>query len=193
MRSYPFGRTLLLTLALALLPQAVAAQVFTPTFMAPRQGGSAGIYVSDLGDLAVEGIVRGGFGSFDLGVRGGIVDAGDTDFTLGGEYRNPIILGTAPVDLAVTGGAQALLGGSDWLGLSAGLSLGTTIVPGTFAFSPYVHPRIAFVDGPGEDGFDSDLVAEIGADFTFSNRAAFRVAIALDDVGADWGIGFSWR
>jgi hypothetical protein len=195
MRQYPFGRTLLLALALALLPQAVAAQVFTPTFLAPRQGSSLGVYASDfdVGDLAVEGILRRGFGTFDLGLRAGIVDAGGADFTIGGEYRNPISVGTAPIDLAVTGGAQALIGDADVVGLQAGVTLGTTIVPGTFAFSPYVHPRIAFIDGPGEDGFDSDLLAEIGADFTLANRAAIRLAIGLDDVGADWGIGFSWR
>lgn len=195
MRSYPLARTLLLALALVLLPQAVAAQIFTPTFLAPRQGGSTGVYVSDfdVGDLSLEGILRRGFGSFDLGLRAGIVDAGNTDFTIGGEYRNPIVFGTAPIDVAVTGGAQALIGDSDWLGLQAGVSLGTTVVPGGFAFSPYVHPRIAFIDGPGPDGFDSDLLAEIGADFDLGNRASVRLAIGLDDVGADWGIGFAWR
>ena len=65
MRSYPFGRSLLLTLALALLPGALAAQVFTPAFLAPRQGASTGVYVSDFdaGDLAVEAILRRGFGT----------------------------------------------------------------------------------------------------------------------------------
>ncbi|MBW3629253.1 MAG: hypothetical protein KY464_08150, partial [Gemmatimonadetes bacterium] len=105
----------------------------------------------------------------------------------------PIIFGTAPIDVAVTAAAQALIGDADWLGLQAGLSLGTTLVPGSFSVSPYVHPRLAFIDSPGGDGFDSDLLAEIGADFEFGNRAAVRLAIGLDDVGADWGLGFSWR
>ena len=59
--------------------------------------------------------------------------------------------------------------------------------------SPYVHPRIAFIDSPGEDGFESDLLAEIGADFNFASRVAIRLAIGLDDTGADWGIGLAWR
>ena len=195
MRSYPLARTLLLTLALALLPGALAAQVFTPTFLAPRQGGSTGVYVSDfdIGDLAVEGILRQSFGTFDLGLRAGIVDAPGADFTIGGEYRNPIAVGTAPIDLSVTGGAQALIGDADYIGLQAGVTIGTTIVPGSFAVSPYIHPRVAFVDGPGEDGFDSDLLAEIGADFLLANRVAIRLAIGLDDVGSDWGLGLSWR
>lgn len=195
MRSYPLARTFPLTLALALLPQLAAAQVFTPTFLAPRQGGSTGVYVSDydVGDLAVEGIFRRGFGSFDLGLRAGVVDAGGTDFTIGGEYRNPLVFGTAPVDVAVTAAAQALIGEADWLGLQAGVSLGTTLVPGSFSVTPYVHPRLAFIGEPGGAGLDSDLLAEIGADFELGNRAAVRLAIGLDDVGADWGLGFSWR
>jgi hypothetical protein len=186
---------MLLALALALLPHAVAAQVFTPTYMGPRQGGSLGVYLADYdpGDLAVEGILRQGFGTFDLGLRGGVVDAGGSLLTIGGEYRNPLALGTAPVDIAVTGGAQALIGDSDWLGLQAGLTIGSTFRAPSLAFSPYVHPRIAFVEGPGDDGFEGDLLAEIGADFDFASRLAIRLAIGLDDTGADWGIGISWR
>ena len=195
MRSYPLVRSLLLTLALTLLPHALEAQIFTPTFLAPRQGASTGIYISDfdVGDLAVEGILRRGFGSFDLGLRAGLVDAAGTDLTIGGEYRNPIRVGTAPIDVSVTGAAQALIGDADWIGLQAGISLGMTLVPATFSVSPYIHPRLAFINGPGGDGLESDLLAEIGADFELGNRAVVRLAIGLDDVGADWGLGFSWR
>jgi hypothetical protein len=194
-RSYPLVRALLLALALAALPRALSAQVFTPTFLSPRQGGSTGVYVSDFdpGDLAVEGILRSGFGPFDLGIRAGVVDAGGTDFTIGGEYRNPLTLGTAPIDVAVTAGAQALLGDNDWVGLQAGLTVGTTLPATGFSVTPYIHPRVAFIDSPGGDGFDSDLLAEIGADFALANRVAIRFAIGLDDAGGDWGIGLSWR
>jgi hypothetical protein len=195
--SYTFVRGMLLCLALALLPQALAAQVFTPTFMGPRQGGSLGVYISDFdpGDLAVEGIYRQGFGAFDLGLRGGIVDAGGTAFSIGAEYRNALPLGTAPIDISVTGGAQALIGedDADWLGLQAGLTIGGTFRSPGLAISPYVHPRIGFMEGPADDGFESDLLAEIGADFDFSTRLAIRLAIGLDDTGADWGIGLAWR
>src|SRR3712207_6952846 len=61
------------------------------------------LFRSDVGDLAVEGILRQTFGPFDLGLRAGIVDAPGADFTIGGEYRNPIAVGTTPIDVAVTG------------------------------------------------------------------------------------------
>ena len=48
-------------------------------------------------------------------------------------------------------------------------------------------------DSPGGDGFDSDLLAEIGADFDFVGGLSARVAVGLDDQGSDWGIGISWR
>src|SRR5690606_1495324 len=141
------------------------AQVFTLPFMAPQSESSLGIYLSDFGDLALEWIARGDFGDFDLGIRGGIVDADDTTgITIGGELRKPLTVGTDPLDLAFTAGIQGLLGDFDGVGVQGGLSLGYTFVPDTggFRFTPYIHPRIAYID-PGEpaDG-DLELLADVG-------------------------------
>lgn len=190
-----FSRIALASLAMAVSPLVAHAQIFTPTFMAPRPGNSVGVYLSDFdrGDFAVEGILRRNLGQFELGLRGGIVDAGGTDITLGAEYRNPVSLGTAPVDLAFTGGVQALIGDADWLGAQAGLTIGHTLVPGSFSITPYLHPRVALIDYPFLDGAELEVLAELGADIQLAGGVAIRFAVGLDDVAPDWGIGISWR
>jgi hypothetical protein len=176
---------------------AAHAQVFTPTFMAPRAQSSLGIYLSDFYDLALEGIARGNFGGFNLGVRGGIVDADDaTGLMIGGELRNPLSLGTAPLDLSFTAGIQGLLGDFEGLGVQAGLSLGHTFVgdTGELRITPYIHPRVAFLDGPSvtdEDG-DLELLADVGVDLDFATNLSVRFGAYLGD-GANWGIGLAWR
>ena len=183
---------LVIAAGLALVPQTATAQIFTPTFMGPRLGSSLGVYVGDVGDLAVEGILRRNLGSFDLGVRGGFVDLGEeTELTIGGEYRNRLPV-PAPIDLAVTAGVQALVGDVDFTGLQAGLSLGSTFVPGTVSVSPYIHPRITFVNGPADD-WDNDLQAEVGMALEWASRLGIHLAIGLDDGSPDWGLGLSWR
>ena len=171
------------------------AQVFTPTYMAPRAESSLGVYLADYGDLALEGIARGNFGGFNLGIRGGIVDADEaTGILIGGELRNPLSLGTAPLDLAFTMGIQAILGDFEALGAQAGLSFGHTFVAetGSVSFTPYIHPRIAFVD-PGEpaDG-ELEALADIGVDVDFAQNLSVRFGVNIGD-GADWGIGVAWR
>lgn len=173
----------------------VGAQVFTLPFMAPRAESSLGIYLSDFGDLALEGIGRGNFGGFNLGLRGGIVDAGDaTGVTIGGELRNPLSLGTDPLDMAFTAGIQGLLGDFDGFGAQAGLSIGHTFVgdTGGLRITPYIHPRIAFID-PGEpaDG-DLEVLADLGFDLDFASNLSLRLGVNVGD-GADWGLGLAWR
>lgn len=176
-------------------PTTAEAQVFTPTFMAPRSDPGIGIYLSNFYDLTAEGIYRGNFGGFDLGFRGGIVDAGDASLTLGGELRNPLELGTAPLDLAFTAGVQGILGDVDQLGLQAGLGIGYTFVPagGGFRLIPYIQPRIGLVDGPGPgDDLELELLADLGFDVAFRNGLSIRFGANLGE-GADWGIGLNWR
>jgi hypothetical protein len=173
-----------------------AAQVFTPTFLAPRASSDAGIYLSDgPGEFALEGIFRRGFGGYDLGFRVGLADTRDATLLLGGELRSPLRAGTAPLDLALTAGAQALLGDVDAVGVQGGLSIGHTFVPGEITFTPYLHPRIALVDGLGvDDDFDLELLADLGLDLAFRSGLALRIGIALDDeAGGDWGVGLVWR
>jgi hypothetical protein len=186
-----------LTLGMAIAVAApAAAQVFTPTYQAPRSSSDVGIYLSDgPGDLAVEGVLRRGFGGYDIGLRAGIADTpDDLSVMLGADLRNPLSVGTAPIDLAFTAGIQALLGDLNRLGLQGGLSIGHTFLPGEFSFTPYIHPRAALVDRGGpDDDLDFDLLADLGFDVGMASGLILRVGINLAAPAADWGIGLAWR
>jgi hypothetical protein len=192
---------LLLAVAAALAWGApAAAQVFTPTFQSTERGNDLGIYLSDgPGELAVEGIWRRGFGSGDLGLRGGFIDAGDGALLLGADWRQPLALGTAPVDLALSFGGQAAVGGVDAFGVQAGLIFGHTFTEADFGgttsamrFTPYVHPRLALVSPLDDDGAELDVLADLGVDLGFAPNLSLRLGISLGD-GADWGVGLAWR
>jgi hypothetical protein len=179
--------------------QAAGAQVFTPTYLAPRVSSDLGVYVSDgPGDLAVEGIWRrplgGGAG---LGLRAGFADANDgSALLLGIDYRNPLSLaGTAPVDLALTLGAQGALGDLDAIGAQVGLSIGYTFTTPEVTVTPYIHPRLAIVNANpanGDDESEIDPRADLGIDVGFAPNLSLRFGANLGD-GADWGIGLAWR
>ena len=174
------------------------AQVFTPTFQPPSGGGNVGVYLSDFDDdLAVEAIFRQGTRPYDLGFRIGVADVGDAAFLLGVDFRNPLALGTAPLDLAVTAGVQALLGDVDGYGFQGGLSIGSTFGLEGFTFTPYVHPRLALVNPiGGNDDADLDVLADVGFDLGFPSFVLrFGANLANNPAGrhADWGIGVAIR
>lgn len=174
----------------------VEAQVFTPTFMAPRSSSDLGIYLNDgPGDFSVEGIMRRAGGGYDLGLRLGVAEIlDDAALLLGGELRNPLALGTAPLDLAFTAGVQGVIGEVDAIGLQAGLSIGHTFVSPGLAITPYLHPRIGMIDGWGaNDDFDLEVLADLGVDVQFNGNLALRLGIPLEEHGSDWGIGLAWR
>jgi hypothetical protein len=169
------------------------AQVFTPTFQSTERSNDIGIYLSDgPGKLAVEGIWRRGFGTGDLGLRGGFADLGDGELLLGADWRQPLALQTQPVDLGLTFGAQAALGDVDAIAVQAGLVFGHTFVEQGLHVTPYVHPRVAFTANLDADGNELDVLADIGADFRFAPNLVLRVGVNIGD-GADWGIGLAWR
>jgi hypothetical protein len=184
--------------ALAGLVMAAAparAQVFTPTFQGTERGSDLGIYLSDgPGDLAVEGIWRRGLGTGDLGLRAGFANLGDGELLLGADWRQPLALGTQPVDVALTFGGQLVAGDVDGIGGQVGLAFGHTFVQPGLHVTPYVHPRLALVSAIGDDGSGAELnvLADLGADFRFAPNLTLRLGVNLGD-GADWGIGLAWR
>jgi hypothetical protein len=174
-----------------------AAQIFTPSYLAPRPSSDLGIHISDgfgRGGLAVEGVWRRGFGGYDLGVRAGLGEAGgDALLLLGGDYRRPLALQTEPIDIAATGGAQVALGSSSALGLDVGLSVGSTFTPEGVGVTPYLHPRFALVRAFDRDGLRLRILADLGVEVEIQNNLLIRLALGFGSETADFGIGLAWR
>ncbi len=168
------------------------AQIFTPTYMAPRQSSDMGLYLSNgPGDFALEGIVRRGFGGFDLGVRAGVADIDDASFMVGGEFRHPVAV-AAPIDIAVTGHGQAVFVDGSAFGFALGLTGGYTFQAPGVTFTPYINPRIGGIEVADE--MELELLADIGFELAFSPTLDIRLGLILtDDYGTDFGIGFAWR
>lgn len=182
-------------LAAALFAAAPArAQVFTLPFQSTERGNDIGLYLSDgPGDLAIEGIWRRGFGTGDLGLRAGFADSDNGELLLGADWRQPLALGTQPIDLALTFGGQAALGDADAIGGQVGLVFGHTFTQPGLRVTPFVHPRLAVVAGLGDNSdTELDVLADLGADFGFAPNLSLRVGVNLGE-GADWGIGLAWR
>lgn len=190
-----FGMRILVTAAaLLLFASRTEAQVFTPTFFGPGDAGRFGVFLVDWGELGVEGVLRSASSGSSWGVRGGLLDSGDdVSVTIGADLQRAVALGLAPLRTAFTLGAQAIIEEESAVGVQAGLNLGATLVPGEFTFSPYVHPRVGLINGPGRgDEVDLELLADVGFNFGLS-RLTLHVGASLSDVGADWGIGVSTR
>ena len=181
--------------AVVLAAAPACAQVFTLPFQSTERGSDIGLYLSDgPGDLAIEGIWRRGFGTGDLGLRAGFADLGDGELLLGADWRQPLALGTQPIELALSFGGQAALGDVDALGAQVGLIFGHTFVEEGLHVTPFVHPRLAVASGLGEgdDDAELDVLADLGADFRFAPNLVLRLGVNLGS-GADWGIGLAWR
>jgi hypothetical protein len=190
-----------LALPAALLAGTAQAQVFSPPFMSPTPASDFGVYVSDVGDLGVEGIWRRVSRGGDVGLRAGYADVGDGALLLGIELRNPVVLAGAPIGLAFTAGGQGVIGDSPALGGQVGFTAGQALPAGTFTVTPYIHPRLAVIadfgnesdDGLGdEDEVELDVLADIGADVSFASGVSLRIDFNLAD-GATWGLGLAWR
>ncbi|HEX6037472.1 hypothetical protein [Longimicrobium sp.] len=191
-----------LALGAALLASPSQAQVFTTPFQSPIPSSDFGVYVSDLGDVAVEGIWRRpSRGGSDVGIRAGYADLGNGALTLGLETRNPVVLAGAPIGLAFTAAGQGVFGeGTSLLGGQVGFSAGQRIPAGTFSVTPFIHPRLAVIADLSDDNdvvnddneVDLDVRADIGADFDFAAGVSLRLDINLAD-GANWGLGLAWR
>lgn len=191
-----------LALASALPAGAARAQVYSPPFMSPTPTSDFGVYVSDIGDVAIEGIWRRLSRGGDIGLRAGYADTSEGALMLGIELRNPVILAGAPIGLAFTAGAQGLIGDDPRVGGQVGFTAGQALPAGTFTVTPYIHPRLAVVASPGgdddnglaedEDDVDLDVRADIGADLDFASGVSLRFGINPAE-GASWGLGLAWR
>lgn len=191
-----------LALGAALLASPSQAQVFSPPFQSPIPSSDFGVYVSEVGSVAVEGIWRRpSRGGSDIGIRAGFADTGDGALMLGLETRNPVVLAGAPIGLAFTAAGQGVFGdGTSLLGGQVGFSAGQRIPAGTFTVTPFIHPRLAVVADlsddndvvDGENEVDLDVRADVGADLDFAGGVSLRLDINLAD-GASWGLGLAWR
>jgi hypothetical protein len=168
---------------------AAEAQVFTPTYTSPRLINELGLHLSD-SPTTIEGIWRAGA----LGIRVGYMDAIDGFLSIGGELRSAVPIQDAPIGLALVIAGQGLFGDNGGAGVGAGLSAGYTFMSPGVAFTPYLHPRVAFVSpiGPATD-WDVEVLADLGLDIEFANNVLIRLGITLGDIGTDWGVGLAWR
>jgi hypothetical protein len=190
-----------LALPAALLAGTAQAQVFSPPFMSPTPTSDFGVYVSDVGDLAVEGIWRRISRGGDVGVRAGYADRGDGALLLGLELRNPVVLAGAPIGLAFTAGGQGVIGEDPLVGGQVGFTAGQALPAGTFTVTPYIHPRFAVLASlrddddavEDDDEIELDVLADIGADVEFASGVSLRIDFNLSGPGAAWGLGLAWR
>jgi hypothetical protein len=190
-----------LALPAALLAGTAQAQVFSPPFQSPTPTSDFGLYVSDVGSLAVEGIWRRISRGGDVGLRAGYADRGDGALMVGIELRNPVVLAGAPIGLAFTAGGQGIIGENPLIGGQVGFTAGQALPAGTFTVTPYIHPRLAVTASPGSDndGVDGDdeeieldVLADIGADVAFASGVSLRIDFNLTGL-ASWGLGLAWR
>jgi hypothetical protein len=191
-------RNLLLALGFLLLHAGgLSAQVFTPSFLPPQRSEGVGAYLSGgVGSedgFAIEGIARRSYGPIDLGLRAGVADLDGAALLIGIEYRNPLPgIWDLPVDLAVTGGAQGLIGHHGGPAVAAGITGGHEfVVPGA-VIDPYVNPRIALFERAGSSLRLAPQV-ELGADVTAASPLRFHIGIGLGAETANLGFGLSWH
>lgn len=172
-----------------------AAQVFSPSYLAPRVASELGIYVSDSpGDVTAEGSLRANFSGTMLGLRAGIADMTDAQLTIGGELLHPLAVSSAPLDFAVTGAAQALIGDVKLAGFTLGLDIGHTFASPGLNVTPYIHPRIALAGSYGDQGeMDADLLADLGVNVDLAPNLSLRLGIGLTGPVSNWGFGAAWR
>jgi len=183
--------TVLLAALLTLAATTAQAQIFTPTFQSPYRGSDVGLYLSEdvfPGNLGIEGVLRRGMGSYDLGLRLGLT--GDA-LLLGADVRSPLaIAGTAPLAIALTGAGQGAIGESNVFGVQVGLSVGHAFRLPEATVTPYIHPRAAVLFGDAEDNFEA--LADLGVDVELRPNFIIRLGANLAE-GADFGIGLALR
>ena len=121
----------------------------------------------------------------------------ETRLIIGGGFGYQLTQATSdmPFDIVLAGGLGASFGDSiTILRLPFGASIGHRFpLEGTFAISPFVHPRLSWnrISTTGFSDSDTGLDLDIGANFEINPRMAVRVSAGLGDSDAI-GISFAW-
>lgn len=181
-----------------------AQETGTPVFKSPYRTFTSSEYgatFSDPGaaDWALEGFYGYGRERWDIGLRAGLVDAGDeTGFVVGAGARTRVLQSSEsfPLDGALTLGIGARFS-DDFTSffIPIGVSLGRRVqLEGSeTSFVPYLHPVVVPVlgDDVGED--DVLIALGLGVDIKFSRSFDVRVAGAIGDdlyEGVSIGLAF---
>ena len=185
---------------------ASAQETGTPVFKAPYRAFNSHEFGANLSfpegaDFGLEGFYTYGYNRFDIGLRGGIVNAdaplGDDDNTsvvLGASFRARVVEASQsfPLDGALTLGAGAIFGeGDDVVLIPVGISLGRRLqLEGSrVSFVPYVHPVLVPRLGGGDD--EVDFALGLGVDVRFSQALDLRVSAGIGEVeGVALGLAF---
>ena len=187
---------LIVSLSFDLAAQSTATPVFQAPYRAFRRV-EYGASISDPGSgVAFEGFYRFGDKRYDIGFRGGFVDAnpGRAQFLAGVDFRTRVIDHSAdfPLDGAVTAGIGGRFGdGASQAYIPFGISLGRRVEleDSNVEFTPYFHPVLAPTFGDGN--FDSGILfgLGLGVDVSFNKKFELRVSGAVGDYN---GIGISF-
>ena len=177
--------------ALVMAGEAAAQSTGTPVFLGPYRlfrsyefGGS----LSDPGGpgWALEGFYRFGWKKHDIGFRGGIADARNTDTRLliGADFRTQVLTYSQsfPLDGAITLGLGANFGDPSDVGyVPIGLSLGRRLLleGSQTSFVPYVAPVLTPTFGDQDDLL---VTLGVGVDIQFSRSLGIKVSGALGDL-----------
>lgn len=200
-------RRLVIALALAMLAATPAlAQVTGPSYNAPYRAFvhhefGATLAFPDGGDVQIEGQYRFGTGTFDIGLRGGVLfnDPAEDRVLAGIVARNRVITHTEqfPLDGAIVfGGGLGIDGFTDWR-FPVGLSLGrrVDIENSDVSLVIYGQPTLFVWNRPGGTGRETDaqFAVGFGVDVRLSSMFDIRVSGGLgDNIGEGVAISAVW-
>ncbi|MBX3174605.1 MAG: autotransporter domain-containing protein [Gemmatimonadaceae bacterium] len=199
MRKTSILAALLLIAPAALQAQASTYPSFQPTRIAEREY-NFGLADFD-GGTALIAQWREGLGNPRLQFTGdvGLSDVGDeTGLIIGGSLHYQLTTASQdmPFDMVLGGGlGMTLHDNFNLLRVPFGVAIGHRFpLEGSFAISPYVHPRLSYdrvsVDGFG-DNSETNLDLDIGANFELNAQMQIRLAATLGD-GNSVGFAFAW-
>lgn len=191
-------RMWVLVFAALLTASSARAQVAwdAPSFMPPRPGDDIGVYLSDQGNFAIQGIWRQG-GNLNLGLRLGYIDTRFDGIILVGVETWDLIVAAGealPVDVAWTLGAGAGFNGGTTLEVPLGLTIGLPVDLDRLRLQVYGHPRIGmFVYSVADETqLDLDGLFDLGVDAVLNENLKLRLGATFGNADA-LGIGIAYR